>query len=191
MPGDSLTLENSVAMFNSSKTSLLIDPNTQATEWLKKNLQTQGNLEILNQQDQKFTNQLELSVRFGKTLIIQELDQVEPILIPILRRDLIHQGPRWVVQIGDKFVDYSETFQLYLCTRNSAIDIQPQAHSLISVVNFTVTKSGLEGKLLSIIIDHEKPDLEKKKQELLHGEEKLKLQLSELEATLLENLANS
>ncbi len=35
---------------------------------------------------------LELAVRFGKTLIIQEMDGVEPVLYPLLRRDLIAQG---------------------------------------------------------------------------------------------------
>lgn len=35
-------------IFNSSKTALLIDPNTQATEWLKKHLQAKGNIEMLN-----------------------------------------------------------------------------------------------------------------------------------------------
>lgn len=37
---------------------------------------------------------LELAVRFGKTLIIQEMDGVEPVLYPLLRRDLIAQGAR-------------------------------------------------------------------------------------------------
>jgi dynein heavy chain 2 len=59
------------------------------------------------------------------------------------------------------------------------------------VVNFTVTKSGLEGKLLSIIINIEQPELEEKKQKLLENEESLKMQLSDLERTLLEELASS
>lgn len=35
---------------------------------------------------------LELAVRFGKTLIIREMDGVEAALYPLLRRDLITQG---------------------------------------------------------------------------------------------------
>lgn len=35
---------------------------------------------------------LELAVRFGKTLIIQEVDGVEPILYPIIRKDFVSQG---------------------------------------------------------------------------------------------------
>lgn len=49
--------------FNTNKVALLIDPNTQATEWLKRN---NNKLESLNQQDPKFTNTLELALRFGK-----------------------------------------------------------------------------------------------------------------------------
>ena len=41
-------------------------------------------------------------MRFGKTLIILEVDGVEPILFPLLRGDLISQGPRYVVNVGDK-----------------------------------------------------------------------------------------
>jgi dynein heavy chain 2, cytosolic len=64
-------------IFNTSKTPLLIDPNTQATEWMKKRLGGGKDVfEVLNQQDSKFTNQLELAVRFGKTLLIQEIDSI-------------------------------------------------------------------------------------------------------------------
>ncbi|EGR34655.1 hypothetical protein IMG5_004580 [Ichthyophthirius multifiliis] len=188
LPSDSLTLENTLILQNTSKTALMIDPNGQATSWLKK---THSNLEILNFQDQKFSNQLELAVLFGKTLLIQEMDKIEPILVPILRKDLIHQGPRWVIQIGDKYINFSENFVLFLATRNSSIQIQQSIQAQICIINYSVTKSGLEGKLLSIIINHEQPDLENKKQELLENEQSLKIQLADLEKTLLEELANS
>lgn len=41
LPSDGLSLENSVMVFETSRTPLLIDPNTQATEWLKNNLKAQ------------------------------------------------------------------------------------------------------------------------------------------------------
>ena len=43
-------------------------------------------------QDSNFSTALELAVRFGKTLIIQEVDGVEPVLSPLLGGDLISQG---------------------------------------------------------------------------------------------------
>ena len=42
----------------------------------------------MNHQDRKFNTHLELSVRFGKTLVIQEVDGIEGMLFPLLNKDL-------------------------------------------------------------------------------------------------------
>ena len=167
--------------------------------------------------------QVELAVRFGKTLLILEVDGVEPMLYPLCRRDLAHQGPRYVVTVGDKTVDYNENFRMYLVTRNPTPDIPPDAASLVTQVrrallylseharppsrrvirpclflllpvitphlvqvNFTVTRSGLEGQLLGLAIQHEQPELEREKGEMLKREEDFKLQLAALEKDLLQ-----
>ncbi|CAJ0940077.1 unnamed protein product, partial [Ranitomeya imitator] len=163
----------------------LIDPSSQATEWLKTHLK-ESRLEVINQQDANFITALELAVRFGKTLIIQEMDGVEPVLYPILRKDLIAQGPRYVVQIGEKTIDYNEEFRLFLATRNPNPVIPPDASSIVTEVNFTTTSAGLRGQLLALTIQHEKPDLEEQKTKLLQQEEDKKIQLAKLEESLLE-----
>ena len=112
-------------------------------------------------------------------------------LFPILRKDLVHQGPRWVVQVGDKLVDYNENFKLFFSTRDSFLSVPSNAASLVNMINFTVTKSGLEGQLLSITINFEDPGLEKQKTELLEKEEELKMKLADFEKKLLEELADS
>lgn len=119
LPADNLSMENAIMIMNSTRTCLVIDPSTQASEWLKTSIKKQSdNVEILNHQDPKFNTNLELSIRFGKVLIIQEVDGIESLLVPILRKELIQQGPRQVVQIGEKSVDYNPAFRLYLTTRD-------------------------------------------------------------------------
>lgn len=59
-------------------------------------------LEVVSAADARFSSRVELSVRFGKTLLVLECDGVEPMLYPLARQDLVHQGPRFVVQVGDK-----------------------------------------------------------------------------------------
>jgi dynein heavy chain 2, cytosolic len=54
-------------------------------------------------------------------------------------------------------------------------------NALVTDVNFTVTKSGLEGQLLSITINFEQPQLEARKTQVLEEEERLKLQLADYE----------
>ncbi|XP_061923239.1 dynein cytoplasmic 2 heavy chain 1 isoform X1 [Entelurus aequoreus] len=197
LPSDDLSMENAIVILQISQLKLrsvacpfLIDPSSRATEWLCAHL-AQNRLEVINQQDSNFMTTLELAVRFGKTLIIQEMDGVEPVLYPLLRRDLIAQGPRYVVQIGDKVIDYNEDFRLFLATRNPAPFIPPDAVSVVTEINFTTTRAGLRGQLLALTIQHEKPELETEKTRLLQHEEDKKIQLAQLEETLLETLATS
>ncbi|XP_030099868.1 cytoplasmic dynein 2 heavy chain 1 isoform X1 [Mus musculus] len=197
LPSDDLSIENALVILQiiglkswSRVCPFLIDPSSQATEWLKTHLKD-SHLEVINQQDSNFITALELAVRFGKTLIIQEMDGVEPVLYPLLRRDLVAQGPRYVVQIGDKIIDYNEDFRLFLSTRNPNPFIPPDAASIVTEVNFTTTRSGLRGQLLALTIQHEKPDLEEQKTKLLQQEEDKKIQLARLEESLLETLATS
>ena len=49
LPADSLSMENAIMILNSLKTPLIIDPATQATEWLKSSLRaTNDNVDVLN-----------------------------------------------------------------------------------------------------------------------------------------------
>lgn len=56
-------------------------------------------------------------------------------------------GPRYVVQIGEKCIDYNEDFRLFMATRNPAPFIPPDAASGITEVNFTTTRAGLRGQV--------------------------------------------
>lgn len=98
-------------------------------------------------------NQIELAIRFGKTLIIEDVREIRSILIPILKKDLTRSGPRQVITFGDKQIDFNESFKVYLTSRDNGLELKPNQKDLISLVNFSVTRSGLEGKLLSIIIN--------------------------------------
>ena len=105
-------------------------------------------------------NTIEIAVRFGKGIIVNELDSIDGWMVNLIRKDIHGSGLRKMVRIGDKMVDYQEGFKLYLSTRNKDICIGKSELGWITLVNFTVTRSGLEGKLLSLIINKEKPDLE-------------------------------
>ncbi|XP_071483964.1 LOW QUALITY PROTEIN: cytoplasmic dynein 2 heavy chain 1-like [Diadema antillarum] len=190
LPSDDLSVENAVMILQTSLRPFLVDPSLRATEWLKTHLK-EARLEVINQQDANFSTALELAVRFGKTLIIQEMDGIEPVLYPLLRADLVSQGPRFVVQVGEKVIDYNEDFRLFMTTRNPNPEIPPDAASIIAEVNFTTTRAGLTGQLLAATIQHEKPELEVRKTELLKQEEDLKIQLAQLEESLLETLAKA
>jgi len=71
LPADRLSMENAIIIMNAVRTPLIIDPATSATAWLRQSLkQSRESVEILNHQDKKFNTTLELSIRFGKVLVI-------------------------------------------------------------------------------------------------------------------------
>eukprot|EP00842_Homolaphlyctis_polyrhiza_P006526 jgi/Hompol1/6875/HPOL_005105-RA len=190
LPSDALSVENAIISINCHATSLIIDPSGQATEWIKRFLKDKKP-EIVNQADDSFMRSLELAVRFGKTLIVQEVTNIEPVMMPLIRGDLCKQGPRYIVELGDKSIDYNEEFKLYLVTRRSTFVLPSDTIGFVNDINFTITRAGLAGQLLGVTLKHERPELEVQKMELLKKEDQLKLQLSNLEDQLLNELANS
>ena len=97
LPSDDLSLENAITMLKTIPRPFIVDPSSQATEWLKTHLGKEENLEVTNVNDERFFLNLELAVRFGKTLIIQDVNQIEPILYPLLREEVVGQGPYKVI----------------------------------------------------------------------------------------------
>jgi dynein heavy chain 2 len=72
-------------IFYSGTVPLLLDPTSQAIEWLKR---CQDKVETVSHRHPKFSNALELAVRFGKELLVLEVEEIEALLVPIIRRDL-------------------------------------------------------------------------------------------------------
>lgn len=122
-----------------SKRLLLILFQRFITAWqnrlLKAQESGQGSVEIMTQNDPKLTTKLELGVRFGKTVVIEEVDQIDPILVPVLRKDLALEGPRKAVNIGEKKIDYDGNFKIYLATRNPDPDLPPNTAAIVCMVS--------------------------------------------------------
>ncbi|XQJ30746.1 dynein heavy chain, putative [Leishmania guyanensis] len=193
LPDDELSMDNAVMIHEQVSTPLIMDPSGQAAGWLQANLKKQkAVVDVCSISEARLVSALELALRFGKKFIMLDVDQVAPFLYPILRREFHNEGTKRVIQIGDRrTVDYADGFQLYLVTRSTDLHVAPDIISYLTPISFTITQSGLEGQFLGITIQHEQPQLEKEKLEVLKKEEGLKMQLAELEEQLLANLANS
>ena len=190
LPNDELSIENAIIINESRQPPLIVDPSSRASEWLAQHLKS-VKVEIVNHSDANFVTQVELAARFGKTLIVNEVSSIEPALYPLIRGDRISEGPRTMVLIGDKMVDYADGFKIFFCTRDASLKLPPTAASILTTVNFTTTRAGLTSQLLAFTIQHETPELEKRNTELLQNEERMKMELETIEQSLLEQLANT
>lgn len=65
--------------------------------------------------------------------------------------------------MGDKEVEYNQDFRLLLHTKLANPHYKPEMQAQTTLINFTVTRDGLEDQLLAEVVKAERPDLEQLK----------------------------
>jgi dynein heavy chain 1 len=115
---------------------------------------------------------------------------VDPILLPLLNREFRQTGGRRLVRLGSIEVDCSPAFSLIMVSRSSSPNIGPDISSRIALVNFTITQHVLESQLRSIIIKHQKPEVDVQLQQLDSMKSECRAHLQQLEDTLLSTLSD-
>ena len=93
--------------------------------------------------------------------------------------------------LGDKEIDYDPSFKLYLNTKLANPKYTPAVFGRTMIINYTVTLKGLEDQLLSVIVAHERKELEEDRERLIQETSDNKRLLKDLEDTLLRELATS
>ena len=88
-------------------------------------------------------------------------------------------------------MDYHKDFRLYLQTKLSNPHYPPEIQAETTLVNFMVTEDGLEDQLLATVVQLERPDLAKQKDQLIEDQNNFKILLTELEDGILEQLASA
>lgn len=67
------------------------------------------------------------------------------------------------IKIGDKEVEYHPSFRLILHTKYFNPHYKPEMQAQCTLINFLVTRDGLEDQLLAAVVAKERPDLEQLK----------------------------
>lgn len=67
------------------------------------------------------------------------------------------------IKMGDKEVEYNQEFRLLLQTKLANPHYKPEMQAQTTLINFTVTRDGLEDQLLAEVVKAERPDLEQLK----------------------------
>lgn len=95
------------------------------------------------------------------------------------------------IKIGDKEVEYNSRFRLILHTKLANPHYKPEMQAQTTLINFTVTRDGLEDQLLAEVVKAERPDLEDLKAELTKQQNDFKIMLKKLEDDLLSRLSSA
>ena len=100
---------------------------------------------------------LEQCIRMGRPLLIEDIGEtLDPALESTLQKATFKQGGRVLIRIGDGEIDYDPNFQLYVSTKMPNPHYLPEVCIKVTIINFTVTKQGLEDQLLGDVVVKER-----------------------------------
>lgn len=190
LPVDDLCTENAIILKRFNRYPLIIDPSGRVTEFLEKQSKDRR-LTVTSFLDDSFTKQLESSLRFGNPILIQDAEHLDPILNHVLNKEYQKTGGRVLIQLGKQEIDFSPAFKLYLSTRDPSATFAPDVCSRTTFVNFTVTQSSLQTQSLNQALKFERPDVDKRRSDLMKLQGEFKLHLRQLEKRLLQALNES
>jgi dynein heavy chain 1, cytosolic len=190
LPSDSLCTENAIMLKRYDRYPLIIDPTGQATTFLL-NEYKDRKITVTSFLDEAFLKVLESALRFGNPLLIQDVEHLDPILNPVLNKEIRRTGGRVLIRLGSQDIDFSPAFTMFLTTRDPSVEFSPDICSRVTFVNFTMTRSSLQSQSLDQVLKVERPDTERKRTDLMKIQGEFRLRLRTLEKLLLQALNES
>lgn len=190
LPPDDLCTENAIMLKHFNRYPLIIDPSSRAIEFLKQE-HAGRKLTVTSFLDDAFVKQLESALRFGNAILIQDAEYLDPTLTHVLNKEYQKTGGRVLIQLGKQEIDFSPSFKLYLSTRDPSANFAPDICSRTTLINFTVTKSSLQTQSLNEVLKAERPDVDKRRTNLIKMQGEFNTNLRQLEKRLLQALNES
>ncbi|KAH1018946.1 hypothetical protein HUJ05_006621 [Dendroctonus ponderosae] len=136
---------------------LVVDPNSTAAHWLKAHYtKSKQNFEHIAANSPKLNTVLEAGIRFGKILLIEELESVPHHLFPILRSDFVVQGrfrERKMIRMFGKLVDCHSDFKVIMCSRNERIKLPAEIASYICNLLATLNETKSNSTAVTAALD--------------------------------------
>ncbi|XP_059095302.1 dynein axonemal heavy chain 3-like [Tigriopus californicus] len=191
LPKDYFSVDNGVIVANARRWPLMIDPQGQASKWIK-NMEKENRLLVIKYTDPDYLTMLQEAIEKGYPALLENVsNELDPGLETILlRQTFVHNGVDCVL-LGDAIVEYNHDFKLYIVTDLKNPHFPPEVSVKVTLMNFMITPEGLQDQLLGILAAVEKPELEEKKNQLILEGAKNNKQLKDIEDKILKVLSAS
>jgi dynein heavy chain len=112
--------ENAVLVKHCTKWPLLIDPQRQATQWIRTK-EADNNLRVISSDDSTLLRVCEQCIRLGLPLIIENVGEtIESSLLPLLNRDIFNRTTSssvGTIRFNDIDIEYNPNFRVYFITQ--------------------------------------------------------------------------
>jgi dynein heavy chain len=188
LPADRVSTENAAILTSAKRWPLIIDPQEQGIKWIK--TREGDGLVVVRLGQKGYLDKIERAISDGQCLFIENIfEEVDAVLGDVIGRNTIKKGR--AIMIGDKEVEYNSKFRLILHTKMGNPHYKPEMQAQCTLINFTVTQSGLEDQLLADVVGSERADLQELKAKLTKEQNEFMITLKELEDNLLAKLSSA
>ena len=168
LPNDNLSIENGIIIKNTRRWPLMIDPQNQGSNYIKKFGKRQECLNVIKASDPNFLNLIKNSIRAEKWVLLENVSEnLDPTLEPILNQQTIKKGSSVEIKIGEDLIPWSVKFKLHLSTTIPNPHYSPETFVKVTIVNFGITPQGLQEQMMTLLINNEMPELEQRKNAIL------------------------
>ena len=128
----------------------------------------------------------------GSWVLIESVrEELDPALDSILVPKIQNINGTMEITLGDKVLQYMDSFRLFLTTTLPNPTYSPETSAKVTLINFGVTLKGLEELLLAQTMANENLQLENKKLEIIQQNSEDKKRLKDIEDNILLSLKNS
>ena len=191
LPNDMHSIENALIITQNDQCfPLLIDPQLSGTKWLRAIEGEQLNVLRFDQPD--FLQRLKSCVSFGLHVLIIDVGlKLDPLIDPILSREILNVDGQKCVSLGGEYVTYSDSFRLYISTKYPNPHYSPEICSQVTLINFTTTKDGLTDLLLNNLIEVEREELDEKRIAIMQANAENTQKLRDIEKEILQIVSNA
>ena len=192
LPTDQVSIENGILATKAERWALCIDPQQQANRWIK-NMEKNNNLLLMKFGMNNFLREMIGGVRNGRPVLVEDMEEyIDPAIDPILLKQAFKtEGGIKQMRLGDSNVDYDDNFRFFMTTKMPNPHYLPEVCIKVTLINFTVTFSGLEEQLLGDVVIQEKPEIEQKRDEIVVSMDTDQKTLKNIENMILKLLSES
>ena len=171
MPNDSLSLENAACMMQFNRPGFILDESGRCQQFIKSYIK---DLQVITADADHLQSSLELAIRFGKVVFIENVISMSPYLTEVLKNQVLTIGSRPSLKLGNNTLDVHPDFKLLLGSKTISSSEIELTTGLASTVIFSMTQAGLEHQFLSMAITSENPELGELMASSVKKEEELK-----------------
>ena len=163
LPKDDLSIQNGIMVTNSTRYPLLIDPQGQGQNWImKKYAESMDKYRSLaNLNNPKFKDFfLKYCLEEGKTIVIEGIEnEVDPVLDPVLEKQVIWKKSRGIIKIGGTDMDFNKNFHVYDIPSTQPLILTCAVHK-DTIIDLAAMQKGLDQQLFGKVISKEQKALE-------------------------------